>query len=739
MAVVQPSNDAPEAAVSRPEPGAEHGGLILARHVALTAVALSLLAVADALVAWAPTNENPLPLVGAALGLGATAGAALGTPWGLFVVVARRLPRWPRVALWLAGGSAAFLWLAVRLGALDRLGGPYAHLAAGVLAACAAGGLMLGGVGLLFQPAAGASRGVAADARWRYRAPLALILFGCAAGAAWLDRTQFPGTYDEAHAALRVSSLFGTSLVLHLLVRGPWRRPGRRGLALCAALGLMLGALPFALIRGAPNARATMLAGQPLSRLALMAMRTLVDFDGDGHPDALGDADCAPFDTRVGPHAREIPENGLDDNCSGADARRRAIPDAAKVPIPPTPSPTSVVLVTVDTLRPDRMSAYGYNRDTTPALAAWARGARHYGAAYAAGGWTTISLPAMMRGLYPRRLSWTRMMLTNLQRQYRHANAETFQPRKGETPIAEFLLPLSDPNRPLAWYLQRRGVRTLAVTDSGFTEVLAPQWGFGEGFDAFRETQVHGDAPRDDQATTALALELLRAQPDAQPFFLWVHYFGPHAASTGHVGLPRYGDLESDAYDHEIRFLDQSLAPLLAELDRRAATRPLVTIVTADHGEHFYNRRSRGHGRDLGEDNIRVPLLVKGPGFPAGPTNELVSGVDVMPTILALTATPAPPALDGRDLARPAPKNRTIFVDTFTRSLEGTYKVDLNAALDSAHKAIFDRQDGTAILQPRGERKHPNLNLLPSRPKPALQRAQMQYLENCGGPPDVVE
>jgi arylsulfatase A-like enzyme len=241
---------------------------------------------------------------------------------------------------------------------------------------------------------------------------------------------------------------------------------------------------------------------------------------------------------------------------------------------------------------------------------------------------------------------------------------------------------------------------------------------------------------RSDAGTARQAVDVLRKRPTWKPFFLWVHFFGPHAPSGTHAGVKKFGDSESDKYDHEIANVDRQVGTILRAIDS-IQERPTVVVLTSDHGERFYNARSRGHGRDVAEDSIRIPLFVRAPDLAPGTSDELVSLVDIFPTVLGLTQTPAPRHADGVDLTKPIPE-RTLFLDTFVRNQEGDgFKIDLAVALRGKFKVVRDRVKQTLEFNERSDRGYPAKNLLPKAPAPTLVDDLDRYLESTGGPPRV--
>jgi hypothetical protein len=147
----------------------------------------------------------------------------------------------------------------------------------------------------------------------------------------------------------------------------------------------------------------------------------------------------------------------------------------------------------------------------------------------------------------------------------------------------------------------------------------------------------------------------------AAPFFLWVHFFDPHAF---YAPPPEY-DRYPLVYDGELAFTDAQLGRLV-QAARAAAGGELLIAVTADHGEAFGEQGEETHSILLQESTLRIPLILNAPGaLPAGvdvPTR--VSQIDIMPTLLALLGKSIPAALDGVDLALAPDPDRAIMAAT---------------------------------------------------------------------------
>jgi len=714
----------------------------LGRGLTAAGLAATVASVSD--IAFTSDDLSIRAFVGSA-GLGLGFGLTIGALWaGLAHLLARR-PRfaswivWPGLALW------AFAQVAWSLRAFANLGTRYNTLAVGTLVACGLAALTTGALLVLMQPTRTGPPPLVRAPRWiRWVIGIALV-----AGAllfVYVDRTQFPGQYAIFHVALRGLTLLCIAIAILLsgIVLSPRRRSVRIIGTACVAL-LVLS--PFFLLHAPFQPALETMLNRPFAALPLRTARLIADFDGDGFSALLGGGDCGPFDPDVNPQQREIANNGVDDNCFGGDADPVvAAAHQADVPVPTEPSPQHVVLITIDTVRPDRMSLYGYERNTTPELDRWFEDGTKFTRAYAAGGWTSIAIPAILRGVNPRRLQWTRMYETN---RYRCLKAPLGnQLREGETPRAMFLLPLSDPHWSLANYLRRRGMFTAAVVDGGFTEILSHKWGTAEGFDTFVEINLLARHLRNDAQTADEAIDILRNRPQDKPFFLWVHFFGPHGPSTRHPGIPLAGDTEGDLYEGEITYVDQHVGRLLQVIDEQT-DRPVTVLVASDHGERIHNKRSRGHGFDHSEHNIKIPLLAKGPGFPRGEIDAVVGAIDLMATVLDITETPGPAGLDGISLraittSADEYRDRILLVDTFifdksTGDTGTKFVLDLVSAVSDPHKLIMNRLDNTLGLYDVNDPAMAGRNLIVSRDADSLEHQLRTYLEETGGAPLLVD
>ena len=304
-------------------------------------------------------------------------------------------------------------------------------------------------------------------------------------------------------------------------------------------------------------------------------------------------------------------------------------------PAPPPPRRPNVLLVTIDTLRADHLGCYGYGGAATPVLDGLAaRGAR-FATAVAHVPLTTPSHASILTGLTPL--------------------------RHGVRDNGDYVLPDRIPT--LAEAFHDAGYRTAAFV-SAFP--LDRRFGLAQGFDVYDDRLPHGDdrrraayVERPADQTTAAARSGLAAGPPS-PWFVWVHYFDPHApyepppeVAARFAGRP---------YDGEIAFVDAQLGTLLGYLDRNGLSAGTLVLVTADHGESLGEHGEETHGVFVYDATLRVPWIMAGPGVPAGQVPPVVArGIDVAPTLLDLAgAIPARDPMEGRSLA-PALRGQALL------------------------------------------------------------------------------
>jgi arylsulfatase A-like enzyme len=337
----------------------------------------------------------------------------------------------------------------------------------------------------------------------------------------------------------------------------------------------------------------------------------------------------------------------------------------------------------MDTVRPDHLSVYGYDRDTSPELARLAEQGVLFKNAYSHSGWTVSSHASLFTGLDPLEHGIVKM---------EHGVAPDF------TTLAE--------------RLKAEGYATAAFVGTRSTGQLGSQRGFDQGFDLY----AHYPHPKRyrrgflarklDHLMFVLRGTVGQATPEIdsarswlinrsrEPFFLFVHLFDAHSKefklpyeapepffdmfcpgdfanysgcrnddlcaskylreiSNGAVPPPSPAEMLKMLclYDGGVRYVDHEVGRLLRTLDEEGLSENSIVVVTADHGEHFYEHNTMLH-HSYYEETLRIPLLIRVPG---GSTHKRVNGVvyqtDLVPTILDLIGMPKVPMLRGRSFA----------------------------------------------------------------------------------------
>ncbi len=323
--------------------------------------------------------------------------------------------------------------------------------------------------------------------------------------------------------------------------------------------------------------------------------------------------------------------------------------------------PPDVLVVTFDTTRADRLGCYGYEEPTSPVIDSLAAESYVFDNAF-----TThpITLPAhtsIFTGTYP---------LAHGVR-----NNSSYRVREGVTTLAEIL--------------SSRGYQTAAVVGAF---VLDSQFNLDQGFDhydddvgrdwsrdeiASRQANAFGFAERKANLVTRAALDWIETAGD-QPFFLWLHYFDPHEPRNA---PEPHSSRFVDPYDAEVAFADEQVGKVFDALRERRRWQNTMVAFLADHGEGLLQHSEPTHSLRIFDSTMRVPWVLRVPGRPGGRRiSDLVSVIDVLPTILELLGIESPAEVQGisvaarldddRPQAADADDERQIYMESLVARLD---------------------------------------------------------------------
>ena len=304
----------------------------------------------------------------------------------------------------------------------------------------------------------------------------------------------------------------------------------------------------------------------------------------------------------------------------------------------------NVVLVTIDTLRPDHLGCYGYASIRTPTIDGLARAGVRFTQAYTP---VPITLPAhtaLLTGQYP--------LATGI-----HDFTGNKLPAQAIT---------------LAKILRDHGYTTAAFIGAA---VLDSRFGLNQGFDTYFDhfdfghmEEVHLDAikRRGDQVVDE-ALKWLSLNPQ-RPFFVWIHLYDPHAPyNPPELFASRY---RARPYDGEIAFADAQLGRFFAALRQRGIFDDSLIALVSDHGESLGEHGEKTHGFFIYNSTLHVPMIVRVPGVVPRAVPDEVSLVDVLPTLLQALKIPTPSSVQGRSLlslvmGRPAENPSNLYAESY--------------------------------------------------------------------------
>ncbi len=304
-------------------------------------------------------------------------------------------------------------------------------------------------------------------------------------------------------------------------------------------------------------------------------------------------------------------------------------------------SKPNVFILLLDTLRADHLGVYGYERATSPELDRFANENIRAQWAFTAAPWTPPSVASIFSGLY---VIQHGLMPPNGREEAREATAK-LNPK---------LLVISD-------ILKAQGYYTTAISSNPW---ITKDFGFDQGFDRFVSIPRAGAS----EVTVAAIKSAKKMKELGQPFFLYMHYLDPHDPYdppdeyknlfSGELKARKYAPevlKDINLYDGEIKYLDTAVGKFIDFLKSEDLYENSIIVIVGDHGEQFGEHGNFGHGRDLFNEELHVPLLLRlGNSTEAGKIIDTsVSTIDILPTILSVARMPVPPNLLGTSIIDP--------------------------------------------------------------------------------------
>lgn len=288
----------------------------------------------------------------------------------------------------------------------------------------------------------------------------------------------------------------------------------------------------------------------------------------------------------------------------------------------------NVVFILIDTLRAERLGAYGYHRDTSPALDAFASKGVRFARHLAQSSWTKASMASMWTGLYPMHTGVTR---------YDHV--------------------VSDEAVMAAERFRDAGFRTIGIYRNGW---VAPTFGFDQGFDVYTHSprrRINNKARArnptistegNDEDTIGAGIEFLRVSGHDGRFFLYMHLMDVHEFLYDEESA-LFGGTHSDMYDNSIRWTDGTLDVLFSYMNDFGLADNTIVVIASDHGEAFRERGLEGHARAVYRETTEVPFLISFP-FKLDPgvvIETRTQNIDIWPTVFELVGIETPAEVDG--------------------------------------------------------------------------------------------
>ena len=288
------------------------------------------------------------------------------------------------------------------------------------------------------------------------------------------------------------------------------------------------------------------------------------------------------------------------------------------------PKKRNVIFILIDTLRADHLSHFGYERNTTPNLDAFANESLSFENTFSPAPWTPTAMASIFTGLYP--------------------TIHGMIPPNSREEALKSAAKLTDKVYTLAELFKDNGYHTMAVQTNPW---LSEAFGYSQGFDNYVFKHRQKADIINNEAYKLLNEYIENKENKDKPFYLYLHYLDPHNPYKAPKDYDKYyndnisGQYDDKAqelirkYDREIKFTDDKLGELFNFLKEKKLYKDSIIVILADHGEQFFERGHHGHGFNVYNEEIHVPFFIKAPKL-KGKVTQAVSSIDLFSTLIDL-------------------------------------------------------------------------------------------------------
>ena len=452
----------------------------------------------------------------------------------------------------------------------------------------------------------------------------------------------------------------------------------RSGMTLVGGMSLVM--MTSGLIQGSrltPEVAWRLSRDSAFASQLIRAAQRLTDDDRDGASDRWGGGDCDDRDAKRFPDAVE-PNARRDLNCNGfksgarqwgwlgAETRsQQAVHGPPEGALQQARAPRHLILLTVDALRYDTYLQH------MPKTRAFAQKSVDFSSAYSAGAATYWSIPALLGSRPP----------------------SFFKMGRDQTPVKR--------ERLLTEALKDQGFHTglFANVTIFFVRGLS-QGAITKNYRTSRYT-VHGAKPGARHLTDSLikhidAWRAKKLKPQRRRLFAWAHYYDPHDPYFEVPGFPAHSSEAQHRYEAIVRSVDAELGRLFQALNERGMLEDTAIVLTADHGDEFGDHGHRFHGRTLYDEMVRVPLIMYSPAYPPQAVDQVISHIDVAPTLLSHLGLKGESRFLGRDWDAELRRGRAVNrSEAFFEVLpDSNYGIHLVGMRYQNEKLIYHVQSG---------------------------------------------